>query len=696
MDFSRPLSIEQLEISIDQLQKMPKDALEELKKSFDGVPEETLSVYSICLKGLVYERLGLVSEANKILLSLYRCHDNGVSLWKTVNEFRNTYGSALPNSRPKILTNIIGGRVGLSLIAHADTISFVAGSKLEWQNACVISYNIGKDSFLDILGQLPAWWKPDYVLIFLTEVNSLPAGLEKSPYPVIGLPGDPWKFYKAYSDVKFFDAVMPAIKPLCSTYQTIGNVKTLYTSASGIQGYLPWRPTNASPVHPKKEYDVVITGTLSNFFYRKRGMYVWRLLKLANRYKVFAGRMPTVEGGFDIMKKAKIVIHCPSIQGGVNLRPFEAIACGALLLHDEGDRTIEEFFEPDKEVVLFNEENFEQKIEYYLNHDAEREQIAQRAMEKNRTHGNIVVLMKNTLDKIRQSRINVTSRSAGALADDVKLNLLGISSFYAKEYLLAAFRFSKAIKLNEGNEKYYNNLTVCLMVQSFTANQKNPMIESLLLMASRINKPTVLSLFNLHLYYRFIQFNPNKFLEMSEKLVQDLRNNRVELPAFLGDELFFYLENPVESMPESSVFVLELESLLNTFPDRGQRYQEGFLKTLLWRTLEYKADFYEKSEDDSRAIREYGAALEICPHNEFILERVGKLCTVAGRFEEAELYLTRLLQLSPFHENAHIWLSGIEWDRGEKGKIKERISCLLHVTGLKNQEQFKRIMDKVI
>ena len=689
MDFSG-------QISIEQLNKMPKDALVALKKHFDSVPEETLSAASIGLKGLVYERLGLVSEANKALLSLYHYHDEGAYLWETVNTFRNVYGGALPDSRPKILANIIGGRVGLSLIANADTISFVAGQKLERLNASVISYNILNNSFLDILEQLPAWWKPDYVMIFLSEVLSLPTGLEKSPYPVIGLPGDPWKFYKAFCDVKFFDAVMPAIKPMCPAYQTIGNAKTMYTSMSGIHGYLPWQSTTASPIHPKKEYDVVITGTLANFFYRKRGMYVWRLLKLASRYKVFAGRMPTVEGGFDVMKKAKIVIHCPSIQGGVVLRPFEAIACGALLFHDEGDRTIEEFFEPDKEVVLFNEENFEQKIEYYLRQDAEREQIVQRAMEKNRTHGNIVILTKNTLDKIRQSRIAVTSRSACALADDEKLNTLGISSFYARDYQVAAFRFSDAIKLNERNGKYYNNLAVCLMVQSFASKQKNPMIEPLILTANRTSKPTILSLFNLHLYYRFIQFNPKKFLEMSENLAQDLRNGNVELPAFAGDELFFYLENPGDLMPEGHVFLLELESLLNEFPDRGRRYQEGFLKTLLWRTLEYKADYYEKSGDESLAIQEYGAALDICPRNEFILERVGKLCAVAGRFEEAELYLTRLLQLSPFHENAHLWLSRIEWERGEKEKIKERLSCLLHVTGLKNQEQFNHIMNKVV
>ena len=689
MDFTGQLSLE-------QLQGMSKEELEELKKSFDGVPEETLPVHSRGLKGLVYERLGLVSEANKILLNLYHYHDEGVSLWTTVNEFRNTYGNALPNSRPKILTNVIGGRVGLSLIANADTISFVAGSKLGRLNASVITYNLRKDSFLDILGQLPVWWKPDYVLIFVTEVHSLPTGLEKSPYPVIGLPGDPWKFYKAFCDVKFFDAVMPAVECLCPAYQSIGNIKTWYTSNSGIQGYIPWQFANASPVHQNKEYDVVITGTLSSHFYRKRGQYVWRLLKLANRYKVFAGRMPTLEGGFDVMKQAKIVIHCPSIQGGVNLRPFEAVACGALLLHDEGDRSIEEFFEADKEVVLFNEENFEQKIDYYLHHDAEREQIIQRATEKNRRYGDIVALMKNTLDMMQQSRIMVTSRHACALADDMKLNALGISSFYAKDYHLATFRFSEAIKTNEWNGKYYNNLAVCLMVQAFTTKQRNPMIESMLLLVNKKHTSTILSVFNLLSYYRFIQFNPALFLEISDKMAQDLQNNRVEMPAFVGDELFFYLDDSVDSMPESKVFVLELESLLNSFPDRGRRYQEGFLKTLLWRILEYKGDYYEKSGDDSRAIREYSAALEICPQNEFVLEKLGKLCAVAGRFEEAELYLTRLLQLSPFHENAHLWLSRIEWDKGEKGKIKERISCLLHVTGLKNHEQFKRIMDKVV
>ena len=219
--------------------------------------------------------------------------------------------------------------------------------------------------------------------------------------------------------------------------------------------------------------------------------------------------------------------------------------------------------------------------------------------------------MKNTLDKIQQSRITVSSRPVCALADDMKLNALGISSFYAKDYHLAAFRFSEAIKMNEWNGKYYNNLAVCLMVQAFTTKQRNPMIEPMLLLVNKKHTPTILSVFNLLSYYRFIQFNPELFLEISDKMAQDLQNNRVEMPVFVGDELFFYLDNSGDSMPESYVFVLELESLLNSFPDRGSQYQEGFLKTVLWRILEYRGDYYEKSGDDSRTIREYKAALGV-------------------------------------------------------------------------------------
>jgi hypothetical protein len=58
-------------------------------------------------------------------------------------------------------------------------------------------------------------------------------------------------------------------------------------------------------------------------------------------------------------------------------RVFESIACGAMLLEDDGDQT-RKFFEPGKEWVMFTSpDDMVEKAIYYLRHPAEREAIAQ-------------------------------------------------------------------------------------------------------------------------------------------------------------------------------------------------------------------------------------------------------------------------------------------------------------------------------
>ncbi|MEP9409899.1 MAG: glycosyltransferase [Candidatus Brocadia sp.] len=671
--------------------------LEDLKNFLDNFSDERLSALLKSVKEITCEQPGFIQDANRLLLEFYKNHYQGVHYWPVVNDFRILYGTKLSDNRPKILTNIVGGRVGLSLIANADTISFVPDKYLGRPQTSIICYRLHRDSFSDIINQLPRHWEPDFVLFFLSEVHPLPIGLEKSPYPVIGLPGDPYRFYKAFSDLKFFDAVMPAMKNMCKAYESLGQIKTLYTSNAGIQGYVPWQFSSIFAINPKreKEYDIVATGSLSSYFYRQRSKYIWRLLKLASRYKVFVGRVVSLSECYDIMSRAKIVIHCPNIQGGVNLRPFEAIACGALLFHEENDGAIKEFFIPDEEIVLYNEENFEQKIDYYLSRDAERERIVERAIRKNSNCADIVLLMGNVIETIKQSKITITTRTACNLTDDRKSNELGISSFYARNYELAILHFSNAIKANEHNGKYFNNLAVCLMVQTFITKQTNPLTESLLLVANREGTQSIASLFNLISFYRFIHQRNEKFLELTDKLINNVINRHMEFPLFLGDELVFYLEIPEENIPNSQIFQMELESSMMSFPDRGNQYQDKFRKTILWRVLEYKGDYYYKRGDISNAIKEFKLALEYYPHNEFILEKLSNLYLQIGKPDEAAACLSHLLKLSPLHEDAHLLLSGIELKKGAMENTKKRLSHLLFFNNLKNREKFNRIMEQI-
>ncbi|HEY4721560.1 MAG TPA: glycosyltransferase, partial [Anaerolineae bacterium] len=68
----------------------------------------------------------------------------------------------------------------------------------------------------------------------------------------------------------------------------------------------------------------------------------------------------------------------------VRLRDFEAPMSGAFYMVEAYDE-LQEFFEPDKEIVFFTSaEELIDKTRYYLAHDAERERIRQAGMQRAR------------------------------------------------------------------------------------------------------------------------------------------------------------------------------------------------------------------------------------------------------------------------------------------------------------------------
>src|SRR5262249_1595215 len=68
----------------------------------------------------------------------------------------------------------------------------------------------------------------------------------------------------------------------------------------------------------------------------------------------------------------------------VRLRDFEATMSGAFYLVESFDELFE-FFEPDKEIVCFNDpDELVDKARFYLRHEADRERIRQAGMRRAR------------------------------------------------------------------------------------------------------------------------------------------------------------------------------------------------------------------------------------------------------------------------------------------------------------------------
>lgn len=82
-----------------------------------------------------------------------------------------------------------------------------------------------------------------------------------------------------------------------------------------------------------------------------------------------------------IYSRSKIVVNS-AVNYDLNMRVFEALASGALLITDPAD-SITELFEDGKEIVIYHNLNdLLDKIKYYLEHENERIEISKRGKEK--------------------------------------------------------------------------------------------------------------------------------------------------------------------------------------------------------------------------------------------------------------------------------------------------------------------------
>jgi len=90
-------------------------------------------------------------------------------------------------------------------------------------------------------------------------------------------------------------------------------------------------------------------------------------------------------GGYvETFNRSKIVFN-QSASGDVNFRIFEAMGCGSFLLTEKVANGLADLFTAGEHLALYEKGNIEQivaTIRYYLDHDAERERIADRGMQE--------------------------------------------------------------------------------------------------------------------------------------------------------------------------------------------------------------------------------------------------------------------------------------------------------------------------
>jgi glycosyltransferase involved in cell wall biosynthesis len=158
--------------------------------------------------------------------------------------------------------------------------------------------------------------------------------------------------------------------------------------------WLPYAadPTIYKPYDVDIIYDVAFVGNLIPGLHDER-------IKLLNRIKrsfntaIFQNVW--LDEAVKIYSSSKLVFN-RSINGDLNMRVFEAIACGRLLITDAANGILD-IFEDKNHLVIYNDSDLEELIKYYLEYEEERNKIANAGMEEIRKKHTYDVRLKEML-----------------------------------------------------------------------------------------------------------------------------------------------------------------------------------------------------------------------------------------------------------------------------------------------------------
>jgi len=241
-----------------------------------------------------------------------------------------------------------------------------------------------------MLNQLPQGWRPDLYLWIETGLGSLPPDLRELALPKACYLIDTHIHFERHEEIaKRFDFVFLAQKAYVEPLRAKG-CKNVF-----------WLPLGCDPeIHGRQDveekYDVGFVGSVTSSHTRRK-----RLLDQIGRHFSLHCDRKFMNEMAGIFSQSKIVFN-EAINRDLNMRVFEALCSGSLLVTDSAPGSgLEEFFQDNEHLVIFNEENLIERIRFYLEHPDERLKIARKGQKEalaRHTYDHRAKFLLDTLD----------------------------------------------------------------------------------------------------------------------------------------------------------------------------------------------------------------------------------------------------------------------------------------------------------
>jgi tetratricopeptide (TPR) repeat protein len=237
-----------------------------------------------------------------------------------------------------------------------------------------------QNSYAKIATHFPSGWQPQVYLHWSLEYNPVPQGLEEAECFTVGIVGD-WNLGgQAFQQVGGAFDLLLADKEGCTRLQAAGYENVRYARLWAYDARLHRRLEGV-----ERDLDIVMVGNFNHDVQYERSRWLARIARLSRKYRVCVTSKVFGEDYVRLLNRAKIVFN-RSIRGEINMRAYEAPACGAVMFYERENPEIQDILTDRQECVLYGEDDLEALLDYYLRHDEEREQIAEAGYRKIQAH----------------------------------------------------------------------------------------------------------------------------------------------------------------------------------------------------------------------------------------------------------------------------------------------------------------------
>jgi tetratricopeptide (TPR) repeat protein len=251
------------------------------------------------------------------------------------------------------------------------------------------------DNWETLLRRLPGGWRPEFLVLHL-QYRTVSPWLFQAPVPVITLAGDGNLQWHAYR-------------------QLAGCCDAILTDRESVERFARAGISHARPAilfggerdmlegawpEVARDIDLLFVGNFQADVQRERLPLVARLAQLRPRLNVVLATNVYGEEYRKLLARSRIVFN-RGIRGEWNTRVCEALAAGALLFQEAGNREVFGALEDRKECVAYTPDDLIPLLQHFLEHEDERRAIAEagRARVQEFSFGRF---WQNALDTIEQ------------------------------------------------------------------------------------------------------------------------------------------------------------------------------------------------------------------------------------------------------------------------------------------------------